>query len=562
MNKKNIIIVILIVVSIILGVIYFTSNSKNSITIRETTMDIHVNETKQINYKSNDNNISWGSSNNNICTIQSGNVTGISSGVCTVYAIDSNNNVKEVKVNVTDIELKKISFVSSEVSIEEGESLELEYNANPINYTNKLNWNSSNPEICSVNENKITGLKEGTTKITMSYGNLSSSINVTVTKSTLKSIEFKEKQTEVYIGQTKKIEYSLIPDNLENINLTWTSSNNDLIEVDNGILKAKSSGTATIFVKSNNDIESSIIVNILNDNIIFFSNTNEKINNKENNIIISSKISNIKKLIVEVYKDGNIDSNLSKEVSETAISLSFTDIGEYEVKAHIIDNDDLESSIITRKYTYEGESAYSYSNLTYTNMLTSSYTTWLKQFKNNSLGLKQALLKDYISEDNMNARLNSKCSGLTKRQKAICYELTLIETGMNYGITTKYQLSTPVFGSISKPYRLHEVMTLGVDCASIQSSALNFSVGFNNSTLKNLKTKGSKTELKNLRAGDLLFFNTHATMILYNSGSYVVVSDAANTDNGYAAGLRIQQISYSWLKGTGYEARNMDSMYK
>lgn len=86
-------------------------------------------------------------------------------------------------VTVTVLHIESIVFADESKELEIGEEFVPEYTVNPEGYTDAFNpvWSSDNDEIASVDENgKITALREGTAIITITSGEISATLPVTV----------------------------------------------------------------------------------------------------------------------------------------------------------------------------------------------------------------------------------------------------------------------------------------------------------------------------------------------------------------------------------------------
>ena len=119
-------------------------------------------------------------------------------------------------------------------------------------------WSSKNPQIASVDKNgKIKALKAGKTYIICSSlsGNIKVRCKVTVREpyNVIKSINFDRKEMQLgkkdkrtltpIIKYDKKTQYANEP-------VIWSSSNNKIATVKNGVIKGKKNGTAYIYAKS------------------------------------------------------------------------------------------------------------------------------------------------------------------------------------------------------------------------------------------------------------------------------------------------------------------------
>ena len=86
-------------------------------------------------------------------------------------------------VDITVKHIESINFADESKELEIGEEYVPEYTVNPEGYTDAFNpvWSSDNDEIASVDENgKITALREGTANITITSGDISATLPVTV----------------------------------------------------------------------------------------------------------------------------------------------------------------------------------------------------------------------------------------------------------------------------------------------------------------------------------------------------------------------------------------------
>ncbi len=129
------------------------------------------------------------------------------------------------------------------------------YSITPSNATNKtLTWTSTNPNVATVNSSGVvTGRSAGTCTIVASTSNgVSASLEVTVEANTIpvQNISIAGETTfTMQEGWTRMLSYLITPINATNKNVTFTTSNRNVIYVDsNGVLAALSPGTATVTI--------------------------------------------------------------------------------------------------------------------------------------------------------------------------------------------------------------------------------------------------------------------------------------------------------------------------
>ncbi len=150
----------------------------NSIVLKQTHLTMELLSEYQLSAEvlpSNATNktLTWSSSDTSIVTVdQNGKVVAMKAGHAVISA--TTNNGKSAKCNVTVVPIPVDSIVlEEERTMELGERLQLVAKVYPNNATNKnLIWNSSNPEIISVDENGILmARKLGTVIITVVSNN-------------------------------------------------------------------------------------------------------------------------------------------------------------------------------------------------------------------------------------------------------------------------------------------------------------------------------------------------------------------------------------------------------
>lgn len=155
-----------------------------------------------------------------------------------------------------------IAFEDSEVFIEVGESLRL-----PVIYTPDdavrmdIQWLVIHPDIVSVNDGVITGLRKGQTHVFCSISNgsymISDACNVYVTPASIKSISIEQPDIEIAVGEKMEIRYLTSPSYAEKKVVYWTSTDESVVVADQytsttgkGSITAIGKGTATIILST------------------------------------------------------------------------------------------------------------------------------------------------------------------------------------------------------------------------------------------------------------------------------------------------------------------------
>ena len=203
-------------------------------------------------------NVNWSSDDNKIAKVsKDGLVTGVSTGKTTITAVAADNaKVKKTcAVIVTDnhVDVTGIALDDSSITLTVGKTKRISPIIRPYNATNTgVTWKSDNTAIATVDANGLISAKApGNTKITVKTdeSGFTDSCNVKVvadevlvTKIKLDSSSFNLK-----IGETKKLNVSIIPSDATNSKILWSTDKVSVATVDTtGLVTAKGEGKAII----------------------------------------------------------------------------------------------------------------------------------------------------------------------------------------------------------------------------------------------------------------------------------------------------------------------------
>ncbi len=192
-----------------------------------------------------DKSVKWKSSNTKVATVTSaGKVKGVGAGTATITCTSVSTGAKATcKVTVSYVELDKVEAI-----LEKGKTMTLKATVYPSTLTDKtVTWESSNTRIATVTTaGKVKGVRAGTATITCTSNatGLKATCTVNVVKGTVTL-----NKTEAFIekGKTATLKATLTPTTLEDMSVTWTSSDKTVATVSSsGKVKGVGYGTATI----------------------------------------------------------------------------------------------------------------------------------------------------------------------------------------------------------------------------------------------------------------------------------------------------------------------------
>lgn len=209
-------------------------------------------------------NVIWQSSDITKATVdQKGNITAIAAGSVVISVVSMDNTALSASCTVTvkDVKVTGVTVAAPQVSLKVGELSVIEASAAPATATNKaLTYASSDAAIAKVSSTGvITAVVAGTATITVTAadGSLkSASVSVTVTGAgtvavLINKITLDKTVASVKVGGsvTATVSY-IMPTDATNKAVLWTSSDESIATVTNGVITGVKVGTATILASS------------------------------------------------------------------------------------------------------------------------------------------------------------------------------------------------------------------------------------------------------------------------------------------------------------------------
>lgn len=239
------------------------------IVLDNTSLDLVINETATLKATvlptdATNKSVTWQNLNPDIVSFNqsTGEITALSVGTARIIAKTADGgHTADCAISVYDdtVKVVSVSLDKSETGIGIGEQLTLKATVLPENATNKtIKWSSLNSNVATVSDKGVvTGISEGTTQI---YATSSSNsacyaicrITVAKNKVAVTGIELDSNvfgdAFEVDIGKTLIFSPTIKPNNATNKATKWTSSDESIAKVDNGVVTGLSAGTVTITV--------------------------------------------------------------------------------------------------------------------------------------------------------------------------------------------------------------------------------------------------------------------------------------------------------------------------
>ena len=150
-----------------------------------------------------------------------------------------------------------VAISKATITLEPGKTETLSAVITPSDAADKsITWSSSDAAIATVDaKGVVTAVKEGTATITVASvadNSKKATCTVTVKKQTIDVTEVKLDKTETSIGisETETLTVTVLPANATDPTVTWTSSDETIATVANGVITAVKAGTVTITATS------------------------------------------------------------------------------------------------------------------------------------------------------------------------------------------------------------------------------------------------------------------------------------------------------------------------
>ena len=195
----------------------------------------------------------WMSTNENVATVANGVITAVATGQATIKVTTVEGGfVAECVVVVTN-PLKQITIDQHEVSIPLDEQITLKATLTPADADEQtIVWTSSDMNIATVSNGVVTALEVGKTTIYAKNvdGTISDSCLVTVIKPIINvtSVTLDQVELTLDVPQTATLIATVSPEDADDKSVSWTSDNNEVATVADGLVTAIAAGTANITV--------------------------------------------------------------------------------------------------------------------------------------------------------------------------------------------------------------------------------------------------------------------------------------------------------------------------
>ena len=232
-----------------------TTVAVTSVTLAPTTLTLEVGATGALTATVAPDNatvktVTWASNNTAVATVSGGTVKAVAPGEATITATSTSNTAASASCSV------KVLLSASSVTLDKtsiafkalGETETLTATVLPEGTTDTIEWTSSNNDVATVADGVVTSVAAGTAEITAQCGSASATCSVTV-EIAATSVSLDKTELTLEPDGTVALTATVLPANTTDA-LEWSSSDETVAIVSEGVVTAKAEGEAIITAKA------------------------------------------------------------------------------------------------------------------------------------------------------------------------------------------------------------------------------------------------------------------------------------------------------------------------
>lgn len=238
-----------------------------SVTLDKTSLTLKASQTALLSatvnpYNTTNPEVLWETSDPNVAVVSNGTVTAIGVGECIIRA-SCGEAIANCNVTVEPTMPESISLSDTSLTMKPGQTSVISATVLPETTTDKtVSFLSSNPEVAIVSvDGTITALSVGSTVINASCGNKSANCTVKVEPILATEVILNYTSLNLMLKQVQQLT-ATVADEVTDKNIIWTSDDENIATVSNGLVTAAGLGT-TIIKATNGNISGQCSVTVL-----------------------------------------------------------------------------------------------------------------------------------------------------------------------------------------------------------------------------------------------------------------------------------------------------------
>lgn len=234
------------------------SNVVTELTLETNEINLYEGEARLLTHKVKptkalDQMVTWSSSDDTVAQVETnGLIAGMGAGDAVITCTASSGVKSEVTVHVKGT---LIQFTDKNITMKKGKTAKIRYKVQPSGAQTTISWESSSPDVATVSDNgTVTTIADGQTNIVATLANgQTATCKLSVASVPAKTIRFKKAKLSMAAGSTATLQYQITPKSASIKAVTWSSSNEEVVTVDeDGLITAVGVGKADVVGRTHN----------------------------------------------------------------------------------------------------------------------------------------------------------------------------------------------------------------------------------------------------------------------------------------------------------------------
>lgn len=244
-----------------------SGNPVTRLTLSETTVEMEVGQTHTLTYILNDTaddkRVKWSSEDTSVAKVDSnGCVKAVGGGVTTI-TLTCVNGMTDTCIVYVPSDVNKIELVPAESHVGIGSSMELDAYVYPGNARDRsLTWESSDETVAVVDpDGRVTGLKEGSCLIRAMGVNGVYGLSHVYVSSLPETLSLSGNCVVLSkSSRTRQLTYEVTPESAASCHIDWSSSDESVVTVENGLITARGYGSCVVSASALNGVGAGVTV--------------------------------------------------------------------------------------------------------------------------------------------------------------------------------------------------------------------------------------------------------------------------------------------------------------
>ena len=200
--------------------------------------------------------VTWSSSDPSVASVDStGLVTGNSIGSASI-TVQTDNGYSDSKTVTINAPAKSITLEKTNVTMYKGETFKINAEVSPADSTDSLSYYYGYSGLSVSSDGTVTANRTGDYEVSVSAGNVTTYCYIKVIDPPVivTDVNMNTNSVKMKTGEVYTLSASVLPSNATDKNITWSSTDDSVAEVNNGVIRAVGAGKTVIKAETSNGV--------------------------------------------------------------------------------------------------------------------------------------------------------------------------------------------------------------------------------------------------------------------------------------------------------------------